>query len=153
MICYIPMYEIHTQRFVLFRFVPIHIFVGRNLFVSRQICAPAKVFTRYTDSAFPSNSPVDESLRFSLRYEVGAFYGHLRELEAAVEEKNLPGGVQIHRPMFHDAWCTDVHNPQKDHCHDNGWCFLTCQPAPFLFLNRPGIIIYTYIYNRYVISL
>ena len=52
------------------------------------------VFTRYTDSAFPSNSPVDESLRFSLRYEVGAFYGHLRQLEAAVEEKNLPGAEE-----------------------------------------------------------
>ncbi|CAK8994707.1 D-3-phosphoglycerate dehydrogenase (PGDH) [Durusdinium trenchii] len=49
------------------------------------------VFTRYTDSAFPSQSAVDESLRFSLRYEVGAFYRHLRELEVAVEEKNLPG--------------------------------------------------------------
>ena len=55
--------------------------------------APApEVFTRYTDSAFPSTSAVDESLRFSLRYEVGAFYRHLRELEKAVEEKSLPGG-------------------------------------------------------------
>ena len=53
---------------------------------------PAQVFTRYTDSAFPSTNAVDESLRFSLRYEVGAFYRHLRELEKAVEEKNLPGG-------------------------------------------------------------
>ena len=42
---------------------------------------PAQVFSRYTDSAFPSTSAVDESLRFSLRYEVGAFYRHLRELE------------------------------------------------------------------------
>ncbi|CAJ1450009.1 unnamed protein product [Effrenium voratum] len=48
------------------------------------------VFTRYTDSAFPTSSPVDESLRFSLRYEVGAFYRHLREFERAVEEKSLP---------------------------------------------------------------
>ncbi|OLP96443.1 hypothetical protein AK812_SmicGene21327 [Symbiodinium microadriaticum] len=47
------------------------------------------VFTRYTDSAFPSDSPVDQSLRFSLRYEVGAFYRHVRELEEAVAEKNL----------------------------------------------------------------
>lgn len=52
------------------------------------------VFTRYTDSAFPSSSAVDESLRFSLRYEVGAFYRHLRELEKAVEEKNLPGAEE-----------------------------------------------------------
>lgn len=47
------------------------------------------VFTRYTDSAFPSDSPVDQSLRFSLRYEVGAFYRHVRELEEAIAEKNL----------------------------------------------------------------
>eukprot|EP00435_Cladocopium_sp_Y103_P042795 s11_g11.t3 len=52
------------------------------------------VFTRYTDSAFPSSSAVDESLRFSLRYEVGAFYRHLRELEKAVEEKSLPGAEE-----------------------------------------------------------
>lgn len=52
------------------------------------------VFTRYTDSAFPSTNAVDESLRFSLRYEVGAFYRHLRELEKAVEEKNLPGAEE-----------------------------------------------------------
>ena len=49
----------------------------------------SEVFTRYTDSAFPSDSPVDQSLRFSLRYEVGAFYRHVRELEEAIAEKNL----------------------------------------------------------------
>ncbi|CAE8628184.1 unnamed protein product [Polarella glacialis] len=47
------------------------------------------LFTRYTDTAFQSDSAVDRTLRVSLRYAVGAFYRHVRELEAAVEVRSL----------------------------------------------------------------
>eukprot|EP00438_Fugacium_kawagutii_P016642 Skav205662 [mRNA] locus=scaffold458:317293:332839:+ [translate_table: standard] len=61
------------------------------------------VFTRYTDSAFPSTSPVDESLRFSLRYEVGAFFRHLRELEAAAFRKDMRPNPVVPPPGAEEA--------------------------------------------------
>ena len=37
---------------------------------------------------------MDESLRFSLRYEVGAFYRHLRQLEEAVATRSMAGAEE-----------------------------------------------------------
>jgi hypothetical protein len=50
--------------------------------------AYAPLFTAYTDRAFPSSSPVDISLRYALRYEIGGFYSGIKDFEDAVEKKS-----------------------------------------------------------------
>jgi hypothetical protein len=53
----------------------------------KVIRANAPLFTAYTDRAFPTSDPVDVALRYALRYEVGAMYSGVQELEAAIEKK------------------------------------------------------------------
>jgi len=50
--------------------------------------ASAPLFTAYTDRAFPTSDPVDVALRYALRYEVGAMYSGVQELEAAIENRS-----------------------------------------------------------------
>lgn len=47
----------------------------------------APLFTAYTDRAFPSSSPVDVSLRYALKYEIGGFYSGIKDFEDAVQKK------------------------------------------------------------------
>ena len=49
----------------------------------------APLFTAYTDRAYPTSDPIDESLRIALRYEVGAFFTGVKELENAIQEKKI----------------------------------------------------------------
>ena len=50
--------------------------------------AYSPLFTAYTDRAFPSDEPVDEALRYALRYEVGAFYSGVKDLEDAISKQS-----------------------------------------------------------------
>ena len=50
--------------------------------------ASAPLFTAYTDRAFPTDDPVDEALRYALRYEVGAMYSGVQQLEEAIENRS-----------------------------------------------------------------
>ena len=50
--------------------------------------ASAPLFTAYTDRAFPTSDPVDEALRYALRYEVGSMYSGVQQLEVAIENRN-----------------------------------------------------------------
>lgn len=46
------------------------------------------LFTAYTDRAFPNTSPIDTSLRYALRYEIGGFYSGVKDFEEAIEKKS-----------------------------------------------------------------
>lgn len=50
--------------------------------------AYSTLFTAYTDRAFPSNDPIDKALKYALRYEVGALYGGVQDLEKGIEKKS-----------------------------------------------------------------
>jgi len=54
-----------------------------------QLRSYVPVFTTYTDSAFPSDSPTDNGLRVALRYEVGRFFASLERLKQATARRNL----------------------------------------------------------------
>jgi len=47
------------------------------------------VFTRYTDSKFPGEDPIDMNSRVALRYEVGRFYGAVERLKRAAEGRDI----------------------------------------------------------------
>ena len=47
------------------------------------------MFTKYTDSAFPTDEPTDKGLRVALRYEVGRFFGSLVRLQKATARQSL----------------------------------------------------------------
>lgn len=49
----------------------------------------APLFTAYTDRAFPTSDPIDVSLRYALRYEVGAFFTGVKELEDAIQSQKI----------------------------------------------------------------
>jgi hypothetical protein len=46
------------------------------------------LFTAYTDRAFPTDKPVDNALRYALRYEVGGFYNGVKDLEDGILSRN-----------------------------------------------------------------
>lgn len=48
----------------------------------------SQLFTLYTDRAFPTSSPIDSSLRYALRYEIGGFYSGVRDFEEAIQKKS-----------------------------------------------------------------
>jgi hypothetical protein len=50
--------------------------------------AYSSLFTAYTDRAFPSTDPIDEQLRYALKYEVGGFYSGVTDLENAIASKS-----------------------------------------------------------------
>lgn len=50
--------------------------------------AYSKLFTAYTDRAFPDITEIDKALRYALRYEVGGFYTGVQDFEKAVEKKS-----------------------------------------------------------------
>jgi len=54
-----------------------------------QLRSYVPVFTTFTDSAFPSDAPVDNGLRVALRYEVGRFFASLERLKQATVRRNL----------------------------------------------------------------
>lgn len=54
-----------------------------------QLRSYVPVFTKYTDSAFPTDIPTDKGLRVALRYEVGRFFASLVRLQKATERKSL----------------------------------------------------------------
>lgn len=57
------------------------------------------VLTKYTDSAFPSDSPVDKGLRVALRYEVGRFFAGLERLKQATSRKALDEAYTAYSDM------------------------------------------------------
>jgi len=54
-----------------------------------QLRSYVPVFTTFTDSAFSSDSPVDNGLRVALRYEVGRFFASLERLKSATTRRSL----------------------------------------------------------------
>eukprot|EP00551_Chaetoceros_affinis_P013271 CAMPEP_0203685370 /NCGR_PEP_ID=MMETSP0090-20130426/48514_1 /ASSEMBLY_ACC=CAM_ASM_001088 /TAXON_ID=426623 /ORGANISM="Chaetoceros affinis, Strain CCMP159" /LENGTH=331 /DNA_ID=CAMNT_0050554561 /DNA_START=181 /DNA_END=1172 /DNA_ORIENTATION=+ len=54
-----------------------------------QLRSYVPVFTTYTDSAFPTESPTDWGLRVALRYEVGRFFASLERLKQASSRRAL----------------------------------------------------------------
>lgn len=49
--------------------------------------AYSPLLTAYTDRAFPTQDPVDVALRYALRYEIGAFYNGVKDLETAIDKR------------------------------------------------------------------
>jgi len=54
-----------------------------------QLRSFVPVFTTYTDSAFPTDAPVDYGLRVALRYEVGRFFAAVVRLKQATSRRAL----------------------------------------------------------------
>jgi len=54
-----------------------------------QLRSYVPVFTTFTDSAFSSDSAVDNGLRVALRYEVGRFFASLERLKQATGRRTL----------------------------------------------------------------
>mmetsp|Transcript_31765 Transcript_31765/g.69435 ORF Transcript_31765/g.69435 Transcript_31765/m.69435 type:complete len:719 (+) Transcript_31765:67-2223(+) len=56
----------------------------------RSLRAYVPLLTYYTDTAFPPNSgPVNEQLRFALKYEVGRMFSGVADFEVAVDKQNV----------------------------------------------------------------
>jgi hypothetical protein len=54
-----------------------------------QLRSFVPVFTKFTDSAFPTDEPTDKGLRVALRYEVGRFFASVERLRQATLRKDL----------------------------------------------------------------
>jgi len=54
-----------------------------------QLRSFVPVFTKFTDSAFPSDSATDRELKVALRYEVGRFFSSLVRLRKATNKRSL----------------------------------------------------------------
>lgn len=54
-----------------------------------QLRSFVPVFTKFTDSAFPTDEPTDKGLRVALRYEVGRFFASVERLRQATDRKDL----------------------------------------------------------------
>jgi len=54
-----------------------------------QLRSFVPVFTKFTDSAFPSDAPTDKGLRVALRYEVGRLFASVVRLRQATARKSL----------------------------------------------------------------
>mmetsp|Transcript_3655 Transcript_3655/g.7093 ORF Transcript_3655/g.7093 Transcript_3655/m.7093 type:complete len:202 (+) Transcript_3655:584-1189(+) len=54
-----------------------------------QLRSFVPVFTKFTDSAFPTDEPTDKGLRVALRYEVGRFFASLERLRQATNRRDL----------------------------------------------------------------
>ena len=55
----------------------------------QEIRSFVPAFTKYTDSAYPSDSEIDKSTRFALRYEVGRLFGGVAALQQAAKTKDF----------------------------------------------------------------
>ena len=64
-----------------------------------QLRSYVPLFTTYTDSAFPSDSPTDNGLRVALRYEVGRFFASLERFKGAVQRRSLDAAYIAYSEM------------------------------------------------------
>lgn len=64
-----------------------------------QLRSYVPVFTTYTDSAFPSDSPTDKGLRVALRYEVGRFFASLERFKSETQRRSLDAAYIAYSEM------------------------------------------------------
>jgi len=64
-----------------------------------QLRSFVPVFTKFTDSAFPSDSATDRELKVALRYEVGRFFSSLVRLRKATARRSLEDAYVAYSDM------------------------------------------------------
>ena len=64
-----------------------------------QLRSFVPVFTKFTDSAFPTDEPTDKGLRVALRYEVGRFFASVERLRQATLRKDLDDAYVAYSDM------------------------------------------------------
>ena len=64
-----------------------------------QLRSFVPVFTKFTDSAFPTDEPTDKGLRVALRYEVGRFFASVERLRQAALRKDLDDAYVAYSDM------------------------------------------------------
>ena len=64
-----------------------------------QLRSFVPVFTKFTDSAFPTDEPTDKGLRVALRYEVGRFFASVERLRQATMRKDLDDAYVAYSDM------------------------------------------------------
>lgn len=79
-----------------------------------QLRSYVPIFTTYTDSAFPTESPTDTGLRVALRYEVGRFFAALERFKHSTQRQSLQEAYIAYSEMsLHLDRCVSIYQQKK----------------------------------------